>query len=81
MVGPAAIDVAYAPPKLHSSANADRCASAYLSLVFKLAFRKFECEAHSQNLPIKNPTARVGFFIGGPCKTRTCDQTVMSGLL
>ena len=42
MVGPAAIDVAYASPKLHSSANADRCAPAHLSLVFKLASRKFE---------------------------------------
>ena len=42
MVGPVVIDVAYAPPKLHSSANADRCAPAHLSLVFKLASRKFE---------------------------------------
>ncbi len=47
------------------------------SLVFKLAARKFELFIiHQQK------TTRKGWlFIGGSCKTRTCDQTVMSGLL
>lgn len=54
-----------------------RRSDARLSLALKLAFSQVR---EPFKMPTKKPLLKSGLY-GGRCKTRTCDQTVMSGRL
>lgn len=72
------IDLRYSSVGTALVSNADHDTPVSLSLVAELAFRKFVPHSIYQT---KNLFIKKRFLYGRRCKTRTCDQAVMSGRL